>query len=530
MTGSTKPPPQQHQDDQNQRDQQWQRLDPRTIRASALKMCVATLATGIPTGIGLRIGDVSWTWTLIWVLGGTVVITTGMALIEWTRLRCSTFRIGEDRVEYTVAFLATRRTSLPRDRIRTVEIVADPAHRLFGVADIRIGTGDQGRDLSLKSIDRSAAETLRRQLIHRTGTALGSGNTATGPQIGELVRFHPSWIRFAPISFWTPVLGGAAFGAALQVANWFNAEGELLRRFQRLFENMSLLSEIGIIAIAGLIVGAVANLAIYAESWWNYRLEREPDGSLRISRGLLNHRSTTFEEQRVRGVTVVQPVGIRSAGAARLDILATGLRKTDDDSKTSEPNTLMPAAPRQQVLAVAVAVLGAAVPGALIQHPAAAARRRYFRAAAAVLGVTVAGVTLALLVAPVLWWVTAASFLPLLAFAGWSATDNFAGLGHAVTERHLVLRSGSVDRRTEVLVRDGLLGWKLRQSPFQRCAGLVTLFATTAAGDGALRLPDIGVDQGVELLLATAPEWATVSRIRAGGDPVGRHDRTWHER
>ncbi len=529
MTGSTST---QHQQDQ------WQRLDQRTIRSSALKLCAATLATGIPTGIGLRIGDVSWTWTLIWVLGGTAAITTATALIEWVRLRCSTFRIGDDRVEYIITFLATHRTSLPRDRIRTVEIVADPANRLFGVADIRIGTGDQGGDLSLKSIDRRYAERLRRQLIHRTGT--GTGISSGGPQIGELARFRPSWIRFAPISFWTPVLGGAAFGAALQVANWFNAEDELLRRFQRLFDDVSLLSEIGIIAAAGLIVGAVTNLAIYAESWWNYRLEREPDGSLRISRGLLNHRSTTFEEQRIRGVSVVQPAGIRLAGAARLEILATGLRKTDDDSKTSEPNTLMPAAPRQQVLAVATAVLGTVVPGVpasrtatadtLTKHPAAAQRRRYVRAAAAVVGVTAAGVAMSLLVASVLWWVTAALFLPLLAFAGWSATDNYAGLGHAVTDRHLVLRSGSVDRRTEVLVRDGLLGWKLRQSPLQRRAGLVTLFATTAAGDGALRLPDIGVDQGVELLLATAPEWATVSRIRAGGDPVGSHDRTWRER
>lgn len=508
MTGSTATPHEQQQD-----QQQWQRLDQRTIRASAVKLGVATLATGIPTGIGLRIGDVSWTWTVIWLLGGTVAITAGTALIEWIRLRCSTFRIGDDRVEYTVTFLTTRRTSLPRDRIRTVEIVADPAHRLFGVADIRIGTGDQTGDLSLKSIDRSYAEQLRRQLIHRTGTETADG----GPQIGELVRFRPSWIRFAPISFWTPVLGGAAFGAALQVANWFNVEGELLRRFQRLFDDMSLVAEIGIIAAGVLVVGAVANLAIYAESWWNYRLEREPDGSLRISHGLLNHRSTTFEEQRVRGVTVVQPVGIRLAGAARLDILATGLRKTDDDSKTSEPNTLMPAAPREQVLAVATAVLGTVMPGipasgtatpdALTKHPIAARRRRYVRAAAAVVGVTAVLITLSLLVTPALWWVTAALFLPLLAFAVWSATDNYAGLGHAVTDRHLVLRSGSVDRRTEVLVRPGLLGWNLRQSPLQRRSGLATAFATTAAGRGALRLPDVGVDQAVDLLLATAPEW-----------------------
>ena len=41
------------------------------------------------------------------------------------------------------------------------------------------------------------------------------------------------------------------------------------------------------------------------------------------------------------------------------------------------------------------------------------------------------------------------------------------------------------DGEVAVLTRDGILGWNIRRTPFQRRAGLVTLFATSAGGTGA---------------------------------------------
>ncbi|WP_154674174.1 PH domain-containing protein [Nakamurella lactea] len=478
------------------------RLDPRTVPASALTVAGTLLAAGVPTTIGLRIGDIAWEWVLLWVLGGTLLLSAAAALVEWIRWRCSSFRIDVDRVEYTFALLGTKRTSLPRDRIRTVEITADPAQRLLNVADLRIGTGDQHGDLTLRSVSRQYAETLRLQLLHRPGAEV----PGELPVIGELASFHPSWLRYAPMSFWTPVLAAGAFGVLMQVAGWFNANGAVLQWIQDRFAGVPLVWELLALAVVGLLVGAIGNLAIFIEGWFNYTLEREPDGALRIRRGLLVHRSTSFEENRVRGVALVEPLGIRAVGAARLDVLATGLRRTDDQ-RTAEPDTLMPAAPRAQMRQVAAAVLGTAVPDRLTRHPAAARRRRFVRAAAAATSVTLLCAAFAVLVIPALWWAAAAAALLLGGFAFWSAGNNYAALGHRVTDRHLVVRSGSIHRATEVLGRTGLLGWNLRQSPLQRRSGLVTMLATTAAGDGAIRLPDAGVDQAVGLLLETAPEW-----------------------
>lgn len=496
-----------------------EQLDRRTVPAAALEAGGAVAAAAVPTGIGLRIAEVSWGWTLTWLIGGTVLLAVAAAVIEWIRLRCTRFRVGDERVEYVVSLLATRRTSLPRERIRTVDITANPAQRWLGVADIRMGTGDRQGDITLKSIDAARAETLRRELLRRVpGSDAAVPEDGSAPEVGELARFRLGWIRFAPISFWTPVLGAGAFGVVLQVANWFGAENVVLRWISDRFQGVPLLAEIGILAVIALLIGAMASLAIFTEAWWQYTLEREPDGSLRIRRGLLIRRSTTFEELRLRGLVLVRPLGLRIAGAARLDVLATGLQQQDDDSKASEPDTLMPAAPLAVAVRVAGAVLGCPVlepDQPLIAHPAAARRRRWVRAALAVLAVTGGMLLLGALLTEVLSWLALALVLPSAAFATWSAADNYAGLGHRATEGHVLLRSGSVARRTVALSRAGLLGWNLRQSPLQRRAGLVTLIATTAAGDGALRLPDVGTGQAIELLADTAPEWRRLAEADA---------------
>ena len=60
--------------------------------------------------------------------------------------------------------------------------------------------------------------------------------------------------------------------------------------------------------------------------------------------------------------------------------------------------------------------------------------------------------------------------------------DRYRGLGHAVSGDYLVTRSGSLARHRDVVARDGMIGWNVEQTLFQRRAGLVTLRATTAAG------------------------------------------------
>jgi uncharacterized membrane protein YdbT with pleckstrin-like domain len=62
------------------------------------------------------------------------------------------------------------------------------------------------------------------------------------------------------------------------------------------------------------------------------------------------------------------------------------------------------------------------------------------------------------------------------------AADRARALGHRVDERWLVARAGSLERRRDCIATAGIIGWTVRQTLFQRRAGVATLVAATAAG------------------------------------------------
>jgi putative membrane protein len=81
----------------------------------------------------------------------------------------------------------------------------------------------------------------------------------------------------------------------------------------------------------------------------------------------------------------------------------------------------------------------------------------------------------------------------------------YAALGHALTPEHLVSQHGAYTLAREALERDGIIGWVLRQSLFQRRAGLATLVATTAAGSERVEIVDVPLGAAVALAGAATP-------------------------
>jgi putative membrane protein len=84
--------------------------------------------------------------------------------------------------------------------------------------------------------------------------------------------------------------------------------------------------------------------------------------------------------------------------------------------------------------------------------------------------------------------------------------DRYRSLGHVVTDRHLVTRHGSLDRRRAVLDREGVIGWRVEQSFFQRRAGVATLKATTAAGQQHYDLVDVPLTQAYAVMAQVSPD------------------------
>jgi len=249
------------------------------------------------------------------------------------------------------------------------------------------------------------------------------------------------------------------------------------------------------------VLGAVFSVLGYLVSNWGYALSRDAQGrSFHIRRGLITSRETSLERERVRGVELSEPLGLRMAGAGRLNAVATGLSRSERSS-----TQLVPPAPRGVIEGVGAAVLGDPIPISvpLRQHGPAARRRRYTRALFGGLVLPAAVVALCL-ASPVPWWVLLPALLPLAAALP-LASDRYRRLGHALTEDYLVVRDGGLRGRRDVVQRSGVIGWNIQQSWFQRRAGLVSLVATTAAGQQAYTALDIPEEQAIALADAAVP-------------------------
>lgn len=476
----------------------WQRLDRRTITASTVLAAGALAAAAVPAAIGMLLGGLALGWVLLWCVGGLIVGTVATAVTEAVRLAVTRYRVDVHRIERRVRLLASSTTSIATDRVRSVEIAADLVQRRMGIATVKLSSGEtDGSRLTLGALDLRTAEELRRRLLADRASADSS----------EIARVDPGWVRYAPASLMTPLFGLVAVGVVFQVADWFRAVPVMLAWiWDRVHDVPIPLLALAVILIA-LLVGTVVSAVIFIENWWGMRLDHHRDGSLEMRRGLLVGRHTTLDGSRIRGVTLHEPPGFRLLGAARLDVVAIGVGiGKDEDGKTKPSPALIPASPRDVPAAVAHSVLGAELPTAFRAHPPAARRRRLVRAALS----TVALVAIALVPALIwswLWWIPLATLLAVGALAMWIALDNFRGLGHSVEDTQVALRKGSILRRTDVLTRDGLLGWNLRRTPFQRRAGLVTLIATSAGGSGAFRLPDVASSDASRLWPTAGTVW-----------------------
>ncbi|MEU4385573.1 PH domain-containing protein [Promicromonospora sp. NPDC023805] len=446
------------------------------------------------------------------MLPAFVVITAaGAASGEWM-WRVTSYRVDAERFHVHTGVVFRKRLALRRERIRSVDLTADPVLRVLGAVTVRVGTGEKAGaegTVTLWPVRRADAEALRATLLAHAARPDADGGGAD-PADGSLARFDRGWIRFAPLSFLTPALGAAAGGGLLQVAEWFGMQQRVFDVVGSWFGLAPVLLVALALAVALLVVGGVATLALWVETWWNHTLDRQADGTLQVRRGLLTTRSITLEESRLRGLEVVEPLAARLAGGARVDAVATGLT-TDDEDKT-ESRTLLPTAPKELADQVAAKVLREPTPptsALLTPHPEAARGRRLRWALGTVL-VTEAGVlVLGALLTPVLLHVAWISALVLFPVAIALANDAYRALGHTLTGAYpagyLVARSGTVRRATVALQRRGIVGWTVRQSWFQRRAGLVTVVATTAAGTGAYAVRDAAEADGLALADAAVP-------------------------
>lgn len=500
----------------------WRRLDRRTVLVTAAVLAGVAGGAALPVFVGLTGSMPAWR-ALGWILAGAALLIGGGSAADHVRWRRTRYRIGAERAELHTGLLLVKRRSLARERIRSVDLTANLLLRVLGLVKVRIGTGENNgggeSTLELDPVTRAEGERLRRELLARTA-AMPEDTTHDG----ALAVLDPRWIRYAPVSFVAPLLGGAAAGAVMQVSEWFGAQAEVIEWIGDRFQDTSLLSMILVLVLLAVLVGTVGALGLWVEMWGNYRLEREPGGTLRVRRGLLTARSISIEERRLRGVELVEPLGVRMCGAARVDAVATGLVEHDEGERTDH-KTLLPPAPRRVADRVAAQVLRepeAPTSAPLTTHPRAARTRRLRWALASALAPVAVLAVLGAALTPVLLYIAAACALVLTPLAVLLALDAYRNLGHGITGGYLVARSGTIRRSTVALQRGGVIGWTVKQSYFQRRAGVLTLTATTAAGEGAYDIHDAGESEGLAFAAEAVPDLLAPFLETVGETPKAR--------
>jgi putative membrane protein len=479
----------------------WRRLEIRTMLVRPFNEILGFIPVLIGVvALGEHGGQRLW-WGL-----GFVALLICRGLLHWLTTR---YRITDEQVEVRTGLVFRQRLATRRARIRTVEATAKFGHRLFGVTSVRIGTGQHDqknrKTIKLDAVTFAEADQLRKELLRRTATtAVDTAPEQRAP--GEVIeRLDWTWLRYAPLTLSGLFAVVAVAGLVWRSFNELDIDVSrtgLARDGVHWLENTGLGTVITVIVVIALVIIVFGSMIVYALKFSGYQLTRESDDTLHVRRGLLTTSAVTIEEARLRGVEIREPMLLRAGRGARCLAVATGLQNKN------ESHLLMPPGPVRAAHRVAAKVLrtngtGSPTEVRLIRHSPRALRRRLLRA-----------VVPALIVALALWlahvwggwpdWLwQAACALPVLAVP--VGVNRYRNLGHALTSRYLVSRSGSFDRRTVVLQRDGIIGWKLRQSFFQRRAGLVTLTATIAAGQGAYHVLDVTESDGIRLAEDTVP-------------------------
>ena len=470
------------------------RLDGRTLVTRLVTLSALRQYWGavLPLAAVLGVRGGSRTTGLVLLVVAVVVVALGGALVEWLR---TSYGIEGGRLVVERGLLRRSLTVVPVDRIRGVDVQASALQRLLGIASVRVdaaATGGKEDEAVLDAVSAADAARLRDLLLRETTAAVpgpGTGPAPAPPQL--LATFEPRWLLYAPLVGAYLLAPLAAFGALANYADDLRLPLHLRERLDDAIGARPGLTAIAVLAALVVVLAVLGAMITAAVANWGFRLTRR-GGTLVAERGLLSRRQVSLEHDRVRGYALAEPLALRAVRGARLTALVTGLGGGDDEGGTGRRGQLLPLGPVRVARSVAAAAV-VRFDTPLRRHPAAARRRRLVRAVlpwlvpAAVFGAF--GL-----------WPGLAVCLALAVVGVPLALDRYAGLGNAVDAASVSVRSGSLRRRQVVLARRGVVGATVRQTFFQRRAGLATVTIATGAGSGGYAAVDIGAADAVALL------------------------------
>lgn len=497
----------------------WERLSWRMLLVYPLGMLTRLLPLFL---ISLWLGsNRSNYWFEIIVV--SLVILSGV--LRWLS---TSYQVGRTHIILKKGFFSRQVVTVARQRIRSVDTESDLFHRVLKVSIVEVGTGraDSGKSdaerFRLDAIDTTLVDPLRDELLkHRRAMDPSldvEDEEQWGSKYGEdIARWKVTWSRFAPFSF---IGFGVLF--SLWLITW--QMGDMHDRIMDLAVVEGTIDWLDSLGqpwafvgkgVAIWLVAGVLAIITYAIRYGKYALT-DRGQLLYVQNGILRRKHIALDKARLRGVEMRLPVYLRMLGGGRLEPIMTGTKKG------ATASTLLPQAPIADVRRVAIRILGNETPVTvpLRRHPWKASRRRVTRGLLPFW--IVAGIIVLVRIDSgpsadiwVHWGIPAA-----LVFFVVLSVDRIRMLGHALLPEVLVTSNGSWTAKRSVLEADGIIGWTVTQSVFQRTARVATVSAATPAGNGVYSVVDIDADEAWALAEALTPGITDVWHHT--GEPGGR--------
>lgn len=427
------------------------------------------------------------------LLGPAVLALLGWRFVAWRRTWWQ-LHDGVLRVESGVLSRSTR--LVPADRVQQVEIVRKLRHQAFGVAAVRVDlAGGSDPSVLLDVLSMGAADRLRTALeLHRRGAVPAGPSGALPPPeppAQEVLRLDGRLLALGGMSGFGLLVVPAALMAVFDVLSDLRLTPDGPDGPVRI-PLVGLVAAVGFGLVLWVATGAVVGIVQHN----GFTVERRGPAELAIRRGLLERRTSVVPLRRVQRLEVHANPVRRAFRLVRVAVSTASTAGGGDGVGDAHPG--VPVVRRAALPSVLDLFLdGAGAPVTWTVHPPAARRRAVWRRLRA----------LWVLVAVVAWFthpgvlvagVPAAAVLAVVWGRAWHRRLGFAVDLDAPAGPLLHVRSGVVSLRRSVLLCTKVQSIRTAQSPWQRRAGLVTVWADVTGSP--MYVEEVGVDQAAHLV------------------------------
>jgi putative membrane protein len=401
-------------------------------------------------------------------------------VIRYLRFR---YTISSDLLVLEGGLLFRWRREIPFARIQSVDFVQKLRHQILGVVELRIEVvGGRATEASFPALKPEEAERIRSIVLEAERGA------APDEKAPHLARMMPRDL----------LLAGATGGRVAVVALALGYLQELLPEevAANVFERLSRSSLVAIAAVAAtfLLMSVILSLLATVVVYWDFTVSRDPQ-RLIITRGLLERRRALLPLNRVQAFRVIANPVRRLLGFVTVSAVLAGY--AGEKQEGQETSMVLPIARSRDAFAIVGRLLGLNTDLTALEletlHRRALTRRCVYAVVGGVLlgagGIALFGArgAVGLLV------------VPLGAVWSWLA---WRGVGHAVVDQHLVVRSGALSRRYYVVPVANVQHLELMSSPLQRPLDLATLrFRIPKATPKVSDLERVRADEGFAALV-----------------------------